>query len=69
MNDTLDRDVLQYTLNWASTNGYPVSGSQVLTELLPVSREHSDLEDRDRALHAAARRISAGHGDLATSTR
>ncbi|CAM3039473.1 hypothetical protein DFJ75_2497 [Williamsia muralis] len=69
MNDTLDRDVLQYTLNWASTNGYSVSGSQILIELLPISREHSNIEERERALHAAAQQLVSGQAELATSSR
>jgi hypothetical protein len=69
MNDTLDRDVLQYTLNWASLNGYRVSSSQILIELLPICRGYDDLEERDRALHIAAQRIVAGQTELATSSR
>jgi|GEM_PF-5701311 len=59
MNDTGDRDALRYTLDWVSANNYPVSGSQVLMNLLPVTREHRDLTQRERALHATAQRICA----------
>lgn len=69
MNDTLDRDVLQYTLNWASKNGYSVSGSQILIELLPISRQFSNIDERERALHAAAQQLVSGEAELATSSR
>lgn len=68
MNDTLDRDVLRYTLNWASSNGYPISGSQVLIELLPITREYSDLTEREMALHTAAQRVVSRQAELATSS-
>ncbi|HEY9312360.1 hypothetical protein [Williamsia sp.] len=58
MNDTHDRDALRYTLDWVSNNSYPLSGSQILIGLLPITREFSDLPQREQALHDAARRLS-----------
>lgn len=58
MNDSHDRDALRFTLDWASSHDYAISGSQVLLELLPITREHDDLTERDLALHAAARRLA-----------
>jgi hypothetical protein len=69
MNDTLDRDALQYVLNWASIHGYRVSSSQILIELLPICREYGDLDERDLALHTAAQRVVDGQIELATSAR
>ncbi|PXW33682.1 hypothetical protein [Nocardia sp. 348MFTsu5.1] len=60
MNDTRDRDALRYTLDWVSSNHYPLSGSDVLIALLPITRQISDLSQREQALHDAARRISIG---------
>lgn len=68
MNDTHDRDALRFTLGWASTHDYAISGSQVLLELLPITRAHDDLTERELALHAAARRI-AGRSDLVSAGR
>ena len=59
VNDTGDRDALRYTLDWVSTNNYPMSGSQVLIQLLPITREYRDLAQREQALHTVARRICA----------
>lgn len=66
MNDSHDRDALRFTLGWASTHGYGISGSQVLLELLPITRRYDDLTQRDEALHAAARRISGADQVLAS---
>lgn len=66
MNDTHDRDALRFTLNWASTHDYAISGSQALLELLPITREYDDLAQRDLALHAAAQRI-AGRSELVSA--
>ncbi|PYE21099.1 hypothetical protein DFR67_101497 [Williamsia limnetica] len=66
MNDSHDRDALRFTLGWVSTHDYAVSGSQVLLELLPITRTHTDIVEREEALHRAARRITAADQVLAS---
>ncbi len=66
MNDSHDRDALRFTLGWVSTHDYAISGSQVLLELLPITRRHADLVEREDALHHAARRITGADQVLAT---
>lgn len=67
MNDTHDRDALRFTLNWASTHDYAISGSQALLELLPITRRHDDVAEREQALHAAAQRLTSLESELVTS--
>lgn len=62
-----DRDVLEYTLDWASTNHYAITPAQILTELISVARHHDDPIDRDAAMHRAAARLEARENDLALS--
>ncbi|GAB2672815.1 hypothetical protein GCM10027169_38420 [Gordonia jinhuaensis] len=57
MNDTLDRDILQFTLDWATANDVSVTGTEVVTQLLPITRRYSDIAERDQALREAVRRI------------
>lgn len=62
-----DRDVLEYTLDWTSSNHYAITPAQILTELVSVARRHRDPVERDAAMHAAAQRIEARENELALS--
>jgi hypothetical protein len=62
-----DRDVLQYTLDWASSNHYAITPAQILTELISVARRQADPADRDTAMHRAAQRLEARENELALS--
>ncbi|WP_068274410.1 hypothetical protein [Aldersonia kunmingensis] len=62
-----DRDVLEYTLDWASSNHYAITTAQILTELISVARRHINPFDRDAAMHTAAARLEARANELALS--
>ncbi|MCH5645597.1 MULTISPECIES: hypothetical protein [unclassified Gordonia (in: high G+C Gram-positive bacteria)] len=56
---TADRDALQFTLEWVKTNGFAVSGTDVVTELLPITRHVDDIVDREDRLRAAVARVES----------
>ncbi|MGV9713342.1 hypothetical protein ACWDTI_22080 [Gordonia sp. NPDC003424] len=56
---TADRDALQFTLEWVKTNGFTVSGTDVVTELLPITRHVDDVVDREAQLLAAIARVES----------
>lgn len=56
---TMDRAALQYTLEWVTTHDVAVSGAEVITDLLPITRRVDDIRARDEELRAAVARIES----------
>lgn len=56
---TMDRDALQFTLEWVTTNNLPISGAEVITDLLPISRRIDDPILREVELWSAVATIES----------
>ncbi|MFW0794537.1 hypothetical protein AAFP30_12045 [Gordonia sp. CPCC 205515] len=56
---TADRAALQFTLEWVKAHGFSVSGTDVVTELLPITRHVDDVADREAQLLAAVSRVES----------
>lgn len=67
VNNTLDRDILQYTLDWVSAHDVSVTGTEVITGLLPITRRYVDPAERHEALLDAARQIEIARLEAAAA--
>lgn len=56
---TTDRAALEFTLEWVKSHRFAVSGTEVVTELLPITRHVDDVVDREAQLLVAMARVES----------
>ncbi len=56
---TMDRDALQFTLEWVTSNNLRISGAEVITDLLPIARHIDDSVVREIELWEAVAKIES----------